>query len=133
MGRDEEQTKDQYYDQVAESIKDLFELSTRIDERVQFLTKKTDELENKSVLHFKAAGEANTKIAVLESKNGDKLQESINKLDTSLRAIELKVQALEGSSQSTENRWKTILGFALQAIWTVAVAYVLFKLGLQNP
>jgi uncharacterized coiled-coil protein SlyX len=146
---------DQYFNQVSESIKNVFELSTRIDERVQLMMKKQEDLEKKldaqmqktndmttrvTVLESQVqkASDMNNRLAALESKNNNQekikeISESVTGIAAIVHNMELKVQSLEGNTKRQEARWKTIFGFVVQLIWVVLAAYLLYRLGLQSP
>lgn len=100
-----------YYLQVFESIHDVYELASRIDERVQSHTKKLDEID----------------------KELDDLDKDIDKLQDRSHQVDLKLQELESNTNRQEGRWRTIGSYVMQIIWIVITAYLLYKLGLQAP
>ena len=152
---------EQYFLQVSESIKDLFELSTRIDERVQAIMKKQDETDNKLESMNESIGKMSSRISVLEAKTPELYKKDIgtlfdrihennihlenlkNKSDTNvpiIQAVEERshrntadIQQLKGQTQENEGRWKSAFGFVIQIVWVILAAYLLFKLGIQAP
>lgn len=152
---------EQYFLQVSESIKNLFELSTRIDERVQVIMKKQDEIDKKIETMNASIGKMSTRLSVVEAKNPDAYKRDIGKLfdrvhETNLDLKSLQnryeanvpiihdldkrshknvanIQELQSQSQQNEGRWKSVFGFIIQIIWVILAAYLLFKLGLQTP
>jgi chromosome segregation ATPase len=131
---------EQYYNQVSESIRNVFELTTRIDERVQLMMKKQEELERKIDVPVTLANAINNRVSVLESKTTTHLETAIRSLEGQLsdaenfiRSLESKVQNLEGDTSRSGERWKQLSGAVIQLVWVVVAAYVLYKLNLQSP
>jgi chromosome segregation ATPase len=152
---------EQYFLQVSESIKNLFELSTRIDERVQAVMKKQDETDKKIETMSNSISTMSARLSVVESKSPDLYEKNIGKLfdrvhDTNLHLESLQnkcdtnvpiihesearshknaadIQELQSKSQQNEGRWKSVFGFIIQIVWVILASYLLFKLGIQAP
>ncbi len=124
---------DKYYHQVSESIKSVFELSTRIDERVQLMMKTQKGMEDKIDSMMHQQNDIDGRVMVLESKNGTLLQEDIDKLEENFHRLEMRIQIMEGQTNRQEGRWRTILNFWFQILWVVLAAYILYKFNLQTP
>jgi len=127
------QNEASYYSQVQESIQSIFELTTRVDERVQLMMKKQEDLEDKIDAQLKEINALAIRVTMLESRNGAAMQNDVEKMKESFHQMELKMAGVEKSTAASENRWKTIGGFVLQILWVLLAAYLLFKLGLQAP
>jgi len=154
-------TGEQYFLQVSESIKNLFELSTRIDERVQSIMKKQDETDKKIESINNSMTDMTARLSVVESKHPELYKKDIgtlfdrihdtnihlenlqNKCDTNVPIIQASeerthknaadIQELQSQSQANEGRWKSAFGFVIQIVWVILAAYLLFKLGIQAP
>ena len=152
---------EQYFLQVSESIKNLFELSTRIDERVQAIMKKQDETDKKIESMNESISKMSTRLSVVEAKSPELYKKDIgtlfdrvhdtnlhlenlqNKCDTNIPIIQASdershqnladIQQLQGQTQQNEGRWKSAFGFIIQIVWVILAAYLLFKLGIQAP
>jgi predicted nuclease with TOPRIM domain len=124
---------EQYYNQVSESIRNVFELTTRIDERVQLMMKKQEELERKIDNAGTLSNAVNTRVSLLESKNNNHIESQLDQLNTTVNDLRSKVQELEGDTSRSGERWKQIMAFAVQLVWVIVAAYVLYKLHLQSP
>lgn len=130
-----------YYGQVHESIKGVFEMTARIDERVQLMMKKQDDLDNKINSQMILYNQLSARVSVLESDSSmeilksevGRVQDCANEIKTKLHDVEMKLQNVEGNSGRQEDRWKVFFGFGVQIIWVVLAAYLLYKLGLQAP
>ena len=127
----EEDTRDAHFDT---SIGNVYELVTRVDERVRAIMKKQEEMEHKMEAPLLLANAINNRVSVLESKDNSKeIKELENKADREFRALEVRIQALEGSSSISMKRWSTIIDFGIKLFWVVLAAYVLYRLHLTPP
>lgn len=142
-----------YDREVSNSIKSLFDLTTRIDERVEQLmanhaiyNKKlescSDKCNQKSESYNNKINELLTKVTILEkttnhSDDIDDIDKEINNLLIKINSLELNhleiKKTLEANNAKVERRWGTIVNFVLQLLWVVIAAYLLYKLGIQAP
>ena len=119
-----------YYMQVTESIKSVFDLTSRIDERVKLIMKKQDEFDKKLDDRLEDANEVKTRLRLLEAQgNGDEILD----MKLGIHKMEVRLQAIEMTQGGAENRWKSFINFAIQIAWVVMAAWLLLKLGLQAP
>ena len=123
----------QILSQTSENIQKLFELSTRIDERVK-------EIQNKQAgfherLEKVMSGHQNVlqKVAVLESKDGAALIEDIDECKKELVTLDKRIAVVEGSTDQSKDRWNRIFTFVIQLVWVLLAAWLLVKLNLQAP
>lgn len=128
------------YREVTESIKAVFDLTARVDERVKMMTERQVNLENRIDNTSKLQSDLVTKVGILEVRNGSELKELILKAEDKLsnlnkliQNLELRMQMVEKSAKSTESKWKTIFDFVYKTIWVIIVCWILFKLNLQTP
>ena len=121
-----------YCQEVSESIKAIFDLTSRIDERVKNITKELDSLQKKSDDRIRIEANSEGRMKVLESHKSD-LESSIKELEAAARTLELKLQQVEIKTEGHDNKWKTIISFGVQIAWVILAAYLLLKLGLQGP
>lgn len=117
---------EKYYQQVSESIQSIFELTTRVDERVQLLMKKQDQVENQ----FEQFGELGARVRVLEAASA---VSDLTVLKDKVHSMELEISTLKNASDKQEGRWKSIFTFTIQIIWVLLASYLLYKLGIQSP
>jgi Mg2+ and Co2+ transporter CorA len=129
----------QILSQTSENIQKLFDLSTRIDERVKAIRDKQDDLDERLTDIAKVHQEVMQKIAVLESKDGGagmlsaRLDECQKEVKLELVQIDKRLSLVEGSTNTSQDRWNKIFTFAIQIIWVILAAYLLMKLGIQAP
>lgn len=120
--------------QASENIQKLFDLSTRIDERVKAVQIKQDHLEerlDKVAQHLVVDGQ---KIAVLEAKEtDDKVDDQLAVCQKAITEIDKRLSVLESQSSIHTEKWNRIANFIVQLIWVVLAAYLLTRLNLQPP
>lgn len=123
------------YSKINESIKSIAELTTRVDERVRLIMQTQEVLNEKIDAQTVMFNDLNMKVNIMEIKNAAYLSAigDVQKLEDQAHKMDLRLAILEGSSNNQEARWKTVFTFAIQLMWVVVAAYVLYKLGIQAP
>jgi len=121
-----------YYLQVQESIKSIFDLTTRVDERVLAMMRKQEEFERKLDEQLKNDHDLEVRTSNLERVRDERVPE-LDKVKEDVHRIEIEMQAVKISQGGAEGRWKTIVSFAVQIAWVLLAAYLLMKLGLSAP
>lgn len=117
--------------EVSESVKSLFELTTRVDERVEMLMNRQEASQMKMDTQLEKMTDLLGRVKVLESTTNQGTD--IIDLKAQLHNIELRVQSMEITSGKQEGRWKTIVTFGVQLVWVIVAAYLLYRLGIQAP
>lgn len=120
--------------QASDNIQKLFDLSTRIDERVKSIQTKQDQLEKQidNVMNQHMA--VLQKIAVLESyRNEADADDKIKELEKAVTSIDKRLTILEGNDSKNSAHWNRVATFIIQLVWVVIVSYILMKLNLQSP
>ena len=122
--------QDQFFAQVSESIKDLHDLTTRVDERVKHLIEKQSDMEQK----MNRIDGLSERMAVMESKAGaiDTMATDISNIEQNVQFDEKRLSTLESSNQSLQSRWQQIGSFVVQLAWAVIACYIIYKLGLSD-
>lgn len=120
-----------YPEAVAESIRSVFELATRIDERVLLMMKKQDALDGRLDDSLSLYNQINSRVCVLESKTIAPLEAEVAKQRESVRALESSVQDLRGDTGRAGDRWKQAVQVGLQVLVAIAAAYAIYKLKLK--
>jgi hypothetical protein len=114
----------QLLSQASENIQKLFDLTTRVDERLKSAHNKQEQLEKRIEDQIEKNIELMNKIVILE--NNMTLPSQINDIDKRLSRI-------ENEHGIHSERYKTIANFIIQLVWVILAAYVLTKLNLQSP
>jgi predicted RNase H-like nuclease (RuvC/YqgF family) len=121
--------------QTTDNIQKLFDLSTRIDERVKSLQMHQKELEGRVEELSKRHLELIQKCAILEThRMGDtENNKKLNEVEHDVDAMDKKIVLLETARDQSSDRWNRIATFVIQLIWVILAAYLLTKLNLQPP
>lgn len=119
--------------QASDNIQKLFELSTRIDERVKSIQSHQSSLDEKIKELVVSHQLSMQKIAVLESKDSKILDSKISECEKQTTSIERRLLNVESSSGQNQDRWNKIMTFVIQLVWVILAAWLLTKLNLQSP
>lgn len=120
--------------QTSDNIQKLFDLSTRIDERVKSIQSKQDNLERRIEDLIHSHTDSMRKIAVLESQiDTSSLEKKLDEMENDLQALDKRLATVETYTGNSNERWKSIASFVVQLIWVILAAYLLTKLNLQSP
>lgn len=118
--------------QSADLIRSLFELTSRIDERVKSLSECVLKTEAKFDYILKNQQELLQRVTVIESKNGTETKKIILQVSERLQKLESQVQNLEIVTKGSQTRWEKILDYAMKVLLAVAATFIVYKLGLSN-
>jgi hypothetical protein len=119
--------------QTSQNIHKLFELSTRIDERVKNIQNKQEEFEEKLENSTKYTNELVQRLIIVEQRNGQAAREYVEGVRKEMAVIDHRVITLEHSQKRSEGNWNLIFDYTLKLIWCVLAAFLLYKLKLQAP
>lgn len=129
--------REEFIRSTSESIQGIYELVTRIDERVNVLMKKHDELDSKIDDQKTVQQNIETRMTIFETQNPkDALigaSEQIGQLQSKLGEIQGRIQLVEISSQGSEQKWNKLISYVIQLGWLVLAGWLLYKLGLPTP
>lgn len=123
----------QILSQTSENIQKLFELSTRIDERVKEIQNKQTGFHDRLEKIMSGQQNVSQKVAVLESKDGSILVEDVDDCKKELATLDKRITIVEGSTDQSKDRWNRMFTFVVQLVWVVLAAWLLVKLNLQAP
>jgi len=143
-------------------IKLVLDITSRVDERVKMIAEGQQQM-NIRLNHFIDEHNAlAARVTVLESKNISKMAESVQGVEEKITKMVIRVETLEtlGSplyqriieenritiidlknrinnleehKQNVLDKIRRVLGFVGQAIFTILVCYILYKLGINSP
>lgn len=127
----------QILSQTSDNIQKLFDLSTRIDERVKAIQSKQEQLDRRIDETIRQHIDLMQKIAVLEAKAEDagdeELYPKIIEIDRAINELDKRMSHLENEQGHHSERWKGIANFVIQLVWVILAAYLLTRLNLQPP
>ena len=119
------------YKEVSDSIKLVFDLTSRIDERVKHLVEQHNEANQRIEKLMERHENILSRISVLENKNGHSMKEDISDLQKLVHTMEIKLSALELQTTRHENKWQTIGDFIFKVAVAVVGAVIVWKLALK--
>jgi polyhydroxyalkanoate synthesis regulator phasin len=123
----------QILSQTSQSINKLFELSTRIDERVRHIQAKQEEAEVKLERLGDHTNSLLQRLIVVEQKNGLAAKVYAEEVQKQVDALERRVIDLEHATRKSERNWSHVFDFVFKLMWAVFAAYLLYVLKLQAP
>jgi uncharacterized protein (DUF3084 family) len=121
-----------YDKQVSESIRSLFELTSRIDERVKLLTETYSKAESKFDTIMKSQQELLQRVTALESKNGTELKKTVGDIEERLRKIEIHIQSVEYIAKGSQNKWDKAIEHGMKILVAIAATILIYKLGMSG-
>jgi hypothetical protein len=135
------------YREVASALKTNFEVMTRLDERVKSLVDKLHESDEHTKVVFQRLGELTTRVGIVEARVWNPpcpqlvdLRTAFEKnvshfleLQTLVSEIGTKLSHVERTATAVEDRWKKVFGFVFQALSTLLICYLLYKMNLSTP
>ncbi len=120
--------------QAAESIQNLFELSTRIDERMKSLQSQHDAMAARFEVGVMRQMDILEKLAILEFKSNDNgVPARLADCERLLADMDKRLANLEGTQGRQADRWNKFASFVIQLAWVILAAYLLTKAQLQPP
>lgn len=123
-----EEPSDKMFLKLSENLQELFDLSTRLDERVKLIQKKEEQIDERINELFHKNIELVEKIALLEP-----IQPTVSSQSSNITALERRISKLEDQHGAHSERWKNLANFFIQLIWVILAAYLLTQLNLQSP
>jgi len=116
-----------FENQVSESIRSLYELTTRIDERVKNMG---STMTKSDVAIEKGRQDQNgllQRVVALESGSGT----AVKDLNERLRKLELQMGAVEIISTGNQSKWQLITDAVMKLAVILTATILIWKLGLQ--
>ncbi len=152
MPRNEGEILIEQYNQVTNSIKSVFDLTSRIDERVKMLVERQNDaderydkvlellqqlvnrvtiLESKDVSNVKTdLNEINKRIAIMESSGA---KHDIEDIKQKIHTLDLRVEAINMRTVNQEGRWAKLFDLVFKLTIMLIGGYLLFRFGWQAP
>lgn len=113
---------------LADKLNSLNDLSTRIDERLNSLVDKQENMEVKIDEAISSYKELIERLSRLEMSDA-----SLKELKSDFRDMEKRLTSAEYIATGFETRWKTFVGYVVQLIWIIIACWILLKLNLTPP
>lgn len=113
--------------QATDNIQKLFDITTRIDEKVKSTIEYSINLEIKIQKITEVIALLKEANAVL---NFQDIPKNLENIETIIAQMQNKISHIEKTSEGFKSKWDTAVKFLVQIIWLVVGAWILFKLGL---
>jgi hypothetical protein len=118
---------------MSDSLKSVMDITSRIDERVKVIMEKQNESDKRFVMLMEHFNNLSARVAILESKDNEKLKDQVEHSRGLIHELEKQVQILKLNSDSHADKWKGVIQNVIQVMTTVGIGYILWKLGLPSP
>ena len=119
---------EQFFTQVSESIKSVFDLTSRIDERVKMIHEKQQEMDKKFSRLIDSQGTLNSRVSVLESTTET---EEVQNLEKTVHNMEIMLKEVELKSAGNTGKWDIVAGFCLKILWAIVAGAAIYYLGFK--
>ncbi len=131
-------TEDHYIQQVSESIKDLFDLTARVDERVANVAKRQQQMDARIDKFMENHTRMAERVVALESKNGkhmvhdiDGLQKEVKSLQIDFAQLQISLATISVHTGTQEARWRTVFDAVIRLMLVIAASIIIWKFGLR--
>jgi len=132
MGNNMEES---FYKEVNDSLKLVFDITSRIDERMKILIENNIESKSKIEKLYEQQMTLLNRVVVVENKNSSQF---ISNLENDINIIEGKIEHLsemlinvKNEINQNNNKWATIIDFIFKVGVVVTGSIILWKLGLK--
>lgn len=129
--------EDRYIQQVSDSIKDLFDLTARIDERVISIAQKQVDSDHRMEKFLDTHAKLVERVVMIESKDSESMRQDIDELKKemsdlhgNLKQVELGMNTLNIHTNKQEVRWRMIFDVLMKVIIIVAASIIIWKFGI---
>lgn len=121
----------EHYNNVV-TIRSLFELTSRIDERVKAINENNLKIEKRFDAYLEAHNQLLQRITALESKNGTEIKRNVEDLSNRMRDMEQKFISIDIIARNHQNRWEKIFEQGTKLIMAIAAAFIIWKAGWSS-
>lgn len=126
---------DPFYKEVSESLKLVFDLTSRIDERMKILIESNNDYKEKIERLFIQHGETMMRINTLENKASSKeldlVKVDLEKVEEKMIHLTDRMSDVEKDIKSHSNKWTSMVDFIFKVGVIVIGGVILWKLGLK--
>ena len=119
---------EQFFTQVSESIKSVFNLTSRIDERVKMIHEKQQEMDKKFSRLIESQGTLNSRVSVLESTSEI---EEVQNLEKTVHNMEIMLKEVELKSAGNTGKWAVAADFGIKILWALVAAAAIYYMGFK--
>jgi predicted nuclease with TOPRIM domain len=105
----------------------------RLDERLHGVSYSVGQVQTEQGRTSEKVNEISQRICLIESEQAEfkKIGDKLERLSGTLAVLGDRLRAVEGDDERGQDRWKTILDFAIKIAGVVVASWILWKLHLQ--
>ncbi len=122
----------EFFSQVSESIKSVFDITSRIDERVKIIMEKQTDVDRRLGQAIDHINNISSRVSVLESRDERAIKDNIERSAARLSELEKQFEIMKLHQAGSEGKWKQVITFGAQIVLAVVTAYIAFSLGLSH-
>ena len=123
------------YREVSESLKLVFDITSRIDERMKVLIEKNNESKDKIEKLYDQQVTLLNRITILENKNNTQvindLKNEVNIIDGRVEHLSERLVHVEKEIHQNNSKWANIIDFIFKLATVVVGSIILWKLGVK--
>lgn len=124
-----------FYREVSDSLKLVFDTTSRIDERIKVLIEKNNESKDKIEKLYDQQVTLLNRITILENKNNTQiindLKNEVNIIDGRVEHLSDRLVHVEKEVNQSNSKWANIIDFAFKVATIVIGAIIMWKLGIK--
>jgi predicted nuclease with TOPRIM domain len=126
--------EENFYKEVNDALKNVFAITSRIDERMKVLIENHNDSKEKIEKLCDQQITMLNRLTILENRNSmfSDIKSEINTLENKVGDMSERLLNVEKELTSTNNKWATVIDFVFKVGVVVIGAIILWKLGL-NP
>jgi predicted nuclease with TOPRIM domain len=127
--------EEKFYKEVNDSLKLVFDITSRIDERMKVLIENNNESKDKIEKLFDQHVIMLNRLSVLENKNNNQLitdlKNEVNIIDGKVEHLSERLIHVEKEMSQTSSKWAGVVDFIFKVGVVVIGSIILWKLGLK--
>jgi len=127
--------EENFYREVNDSLKNVFSITSRIDERMKVLVENHNESKEKIEKLCDNQVAILNRLTILENSNGTRavydLKEEFGKLERKVDDVAERLLHVEKDMTQTTNKWAAVVDFVFKVGVVVIGAIILWKLGIK--
>lgn len=101
--------------EVSKSIRGLYELTTRVDERLKAIEEKQEKLDER------ISGELHS------------IENEVKNINKEINALDKRIIIVESLTENQESKWKTVIGYVMYGVFILIICYLLYLLKINPP
>lgn len=127
--------EEKFYQQFSDSLKLVFDITSRIDERMKILIENNNDAKERIEKLFEQQNVLLNRITILENRNStqliSELKNEINILDNKVEHLSERCIHVEKEVNQNTNKWTALIDFTFKIGVVIIGSIILYKMGLK--